>query len=85
MRFPRLALLLCGVALGACAEASPITGADPKRDQPAPPSFNSDGFGMGSGGFMRADSIESQSAGTTSTTTPKLEGGEGGFGMGSGG
>jgi hypothetical protein len=40
---------------------------------------------MGSGGFMRADTVESQSAGTTSTTTPKLEGGEGGIGMGSGG
>ena len=74
MRFPRLALLLCGVALGACADASPITGADPAREQPVPPSFNSDGIGMGSGGFMQADSIESHSVGTTSATTPQLEG-----------
>ncbi|HYW07410.1 MAG TPA: hypothetical protein VE913_10660 [Longimicrobium sp.] len=82
MRFPRLALLICGVALGACAEASPITGADPARDQTAPPSFNSGGIGMGSGGFMRVDTTESNSMSTTSTTTPKLEGG---IGMGSGG
>jgi hypothetical protein len=85
MRFPRLALLLCGVALGACAEASPITGADPAREQPASSSRTSDGIGMGSGGFMRPDTIDSQSVGTASTTTPRLEGGEGGIGMGSGG
>lgn len=77
-----LTMLLCGSALAACVDASPIMGPDSIRVSPIGPVLDA----HSSGSESREDGpTDYTAAGTTNDTTATSKDGRGGFGMGSGG